>query len=175
MDNQIKAALRGDKQAQADCTAAGVLLPCPFCGGQAQFVRKDIKTNRRAWCNAVYVRCKVCDSRVGRVLCNDDDSAQDEKAVSAWNTRASTEARENPQALTWDELRKMYDEPVWVVFKADVDVTILRMWCLVENDPYGSLYLTNNLGGRGEFATASDFETEGIDAIYRYPPAEEKQ
>lgn len=91
MDNQIKAALRGDKQAQGDCTAAGVLLPCPFCGGQAQFVRKDIKTNRRTWCDAVYVRCKVCDSRVGRVLCNDDDSAQDEKAVSAWNARASTE------------------------------------------------------------------------------------
>lgn len=83
--------------------------------------------------------------------------------------------RENPQALTWDELRKMDDDPVWVVFKADADGTTLRMWCLVENDPYGSLYLTNNLGGREEFATASDFETEGIDAIYRYPPAEEKQ
>mgnify|MGYP001323074540 CR=1 FL=1 len=36
MDNQIKSALRGDKQAQADCTAAGVLLPCPFCGGEAK-------------------------------------------------------------------------------------------------------------------------------------------
>jgi hypothetical protein len=30
MDNVIRQALMGDKQAQEECTAKGIALPCPF-------------------------------------------------------------------------------------------------------------------------------------------------
>ena len=32
MDSKIKAALLGDATAAAECTAAGIAIPCPFCG-----------------------------------------------------------------------------------------------------------------------------------------------
>ena len=32
MDSKIKAALLGDEAAAAECTAAGIAIPCPFCG-----------------------------------------------------------------------------------------------------------------------------------------------
>lgn len=33
-DNElIRRALMGDKHAQAECTEKGIVLPCPFCGG----------------------------------------------------------------------------------------------------------------------------------------------
>lgn len=31
----IRRALTGDKQAQKECTEKGIVLPCPFCGGEA--------------------------------------------------------------------------------------------------------------------------------------------
>lgn len=34
----IRKALLGDKQAQEECTAKGIVLPCPFCGNEAQLV-----------------------------------------------------------------------------------------------------------------------------------------
>ena len=35
------------------------LKPCPFCGGKAEFARKQVKTKGH-WCDAVYVRCTNC-------------------------------------------------------------------------------------------------------------------
>lgn len=29
----VRRALMGDKKAQEDCTAKGIVLPCPFCRG----------------------------------------------------------------------------------------------------------------------------------------------
>ena len=43
------------------------LKPCPFCGGKAEFARKQVKTKGH-WCDAVYVRCTNCDARSNRVL-----------------------------------------------------------------------------------------------------------
>lgn len=34
----IRKALLGDKQAQEECTAKGIVLPCPFCGEEAQLI-----------------------------------------------------------------------------------------------------------------------------------------
>lgn len=36
----IRRALMGDKQAQGLCTAKGIMLPCPFCGGKAALVEE---------------------------------------------------------------------------------------------------------------------------------------
>ena len=34
----INRALMGDKQAQEECTEKGIVLPCPFCGEEAQLI-----------------------------------------------------------------------------------------------------------------------------------------
>ena len=34
----IRRALMGDKEAQEECTAKGIVLPCTFCGNEAQLV-----------------------------------------------------------------------------------------------------------------------------------------
>ncbi|WP_411337209.1 Lar family restriction alleviation protein [Ruminococcus gauvreauii] len=69
------------------------LLPCPFCGGKAEFVRKPVKANG-GWCDAVYVRCKCCDTRTNRILYSAKIHKNDSeyvKAAKAWNTRKPME------------------------------------------------------------------------------------
>ena len=34
-------ALLGDKQAQEECTAKGIVLPCPCCGGNGKIVKHE--------------------------------------------------------------------------------------------------------------------------------------
>ena len=34
MDNLIRRALMGDREAQKECTKQGIVLPCPFCGAK---------------------------------------------------------------------------------------------------------------------------------------------
>ena len=69
------------------------LLPCPFCGGEAEFHRTPIKTNG-GWCDSVVVRCKECEARTNRILYDkkkyDIDGEYDE-AAKAWNTRIPME------------------------------------------------------------------------------------
>lgn len=65
------------------------LLPCPFCGGEAEFYRTPVKTNG-GWCDSVVVRCMSCEARTNRILYDaqkhQNDSEYDE-AATAWNTR----------------------------------------------------------------------------------------
>ena len=58
--------------------------------------------------------------------------------------------------LTLDELRKMDGEPVWVVYGEDAG-----MWALVEVCEE-SIFLTNNLGGRTEYADDMELEDDGV-------------
>ncbi len=37
----IRRALMGNKQAQEECIEKGILLPCPFCGNEAQLVSEE--------------------------------------------------------------------------------------------------------------------------------------
>ena len=64
------------------------------------------------------------------------------------------------EPLTLDELRKMDGEPVWVVYGEDES-----MWALVEVCEE-SIFLTNNLGGRTEYAADVELEDDGI-TVYR--------
>ena len=68
--------------------------------------------------------------------------------------------------LTLDELRKMDGEPVWVVYGEDEG-----MWALVEVLE-ASIFLTNNLGGRSEYAADVELEDDGI-TVYRQKPEED--
>ena len=65
------------------------LKPCPFCGGEAEYKRTTIKTGG-AWCDAVNVRCTVCDARTGRVLYDarkHPNGEEYEEVKEAWNRR----------------------------------------------------------------------------------------
>ena len=69
------------------------------------------------------------------------------------------------EPLTIDELRKMDGEPVWVVYGEDAG-----MWALVEVCEE-SIFLTNNLGGRTEYAANVELEDDGL-TVYRQKPEE---
>ena len=69
------------------------------------------------------------------------------------------------EPLTLDELRQMDGEPVWVVYGEDEG-----MWALVEVCEE-SIFLTNNLGGRTEYADDVELEDDGL-TVYRQKPEE---
>lgn len=67
----IRRALLGDKEAQEECTAKGIVLPCPFCGNE-----KNIISNWgmfRCWCS----HCKA----------KSEDTLTQHDALKAWNSR----------------------------------------------------------------------------------------
>ena len=70
------------------------------------------------------------------------------------------------EPLTLDKMRQMDGEPVWVVYGEDEG-----MWALVEVCEE-SIFLTNNLGGRTEYAADVELEDDGI-TVYRQKPEEE--
>ena len=65
------------------------------------------------------------------------------------------------KSLTLDELREMDGDPVWVVYGEDEG-----MWALVEVCEE-SIFLTNNLGGRTEYADDAELEDDGL-TVYRH-------
>lgn len=69
-------ALMGDKKAQEECTEKGIVLPCPFCGGNGKVSFKDsrfVGQNFRGDKLLVYrvqVICNRCRSRGKPVFTN---------------------------------------------------------------------------------------------------------
>lgn len=74
-------ALMGDKQAQEECTAKGIVLPCPLCGGKAT-MQQDI-TGRESY----HVVCSnvkdMCNLIAGLPMWSESE----EDALKVWNTR----------------------------------------------------------------------------------------
>ena len=70
--------------------------------------------------------------------------------------------------LTMAELRQMDGEPVWVVCNKGFEP--MALWALVEVCEE-SIFLTNNLGGRTEYAADVELECDGI-TVYRRKPEE---
>ena len=90
-------------------------------------------------------------------------------AVTA-ERHAATEANE---PLTLEELREMDGDPVWVVNDEEAVRTTpgfepLVLCALVEVCEE-SIFLTNNLGGRTEYAADVELEDDGV-GVYRRPP-----
>ena len=100
--DDVRAALRGDKEAAKRLTDAGVLLPCPFCGGEVRLRRVSSAYSasptviRDAWtveCPHGCVRNNVYKSEIfqngeGKVVI--EHNGADEARLS-WNTRAAVE------------------------------------------------------------------------------------
>lgn len=72
------------------------LLPCPFCGGEAETVTGPIP---RKW----GVRCINCD------VWRDDRCESEGDAITAWNTRAALPARWVPDYTLAPHLQKIVD------------------------------------------------------------------
>ena len=73
------------------------------------------------------------------------------------------EVTKKVEPLTLEELRQMDGEPVWVVYGEDE-----CMWALVEVCEE-SIFLTNNLGGRTEYANDAELEDDGLTACRQKP------
>ena len=71
------------------------------------------------------------------------------------------------EPLTLEKLRGMDGEAVFIVAAG---YEPLGMWALIEVVEE-SVWLTNSLGGRTEYASNAEFEDEGI-TVYRRPPEE---
>lgn len=102
-------ALLGDKQAQEECTRQGILLPCPFCGGNseiheaqaiAEYAKKkeDVPNGARILRKIIYpsgsecfvFRRKTFVPRCCKTSCRGRTSRQYktiEEALEKWNTR----------------------------------------------------------------------------------------
>ena len=67
----IRCALMGSREAQKQCTEAGIVLPCPFCGSE-----NIVISNWGLW----RVWCQAC-------LGKSDDELSQADAIRKWNTR----------------------------------------------------------------------------------------
>lgn len=71
MNDLIRRALLGDREAQEECTRRGIVLPCPFCGGEAEL--KQLSGRWAVCCKVHCVGTKIHGNKA--------------KALTAWNTR----------------------------------------------------------------------------------------
>ena len=71
MNDIIRRALVGDREAQEECTKQGIVLPCPFCGGEAEL--KQLSGRWAVCCKTHCVGTKIHGNKA--------------KALTAWNAR----------------------------------------------------------------------------------------
>lgn len=92
----IRKALLGDKQAQEECTAKGIALPCPFCGGKAT-MQQDI-TGRESY----HVACSnvkdMCNLIAGLPMWSESE----EDALKVWNTRPAPPIGRCGECKNWN-------------------------------------------------------------------------
>lgn len=146
MDAKIKAALLGDAATAAECTAAGIAIPCPFCGGEAE---------ARTGYDSEYAICTQCGARTATTVGDyyDEGFMDGTYALAHWNRRAPVQSKDNPP-LTLDELREMDGEPIWYANKKGAEWCILRVVngvyfaqsggsnnCAADADTYGKAWL----------------------------------
>ena len=84
-----KRALLGDHEAAKRLTEKGVLVPCPFCGGEVRRVIGVMGLN--------FFKCKGCGAVVS--FANDYFNEHPNEARLAWNTRAPILSAEEMEML----------------------------------------------------------------------------
>lgn len=90
MNNDVKAAFIGDHEAARRVTEKGELLPCPWCGGQAEYIERG---NEHIGLKETAVRCKKCGAKQThkwRRYKFDFDFVRN-RTRTAWNTRVAAE------------------------------------------------------------------------------------
>ena len=94
MIEDVRAALLGDHEAARRLTDAGVLVACPFCGGNNISERESACLFGRSSYQRTskYVFCEDC-------YCKTADYGTKKKARLAWNTRAPILSAEEMEML----------------------------------------------------------------------------
>lgn len=81
MDELIRRALMGSREAQQACTDKGIVLPCPCCKGEAY---TETFFERKGW--RTVVGCSECPVSLSTITYDTEEIAQ-KKALKDWNTR----------------------------------------------------------------------------------------
>lgn len=81
-------AMLGDRAAQERITERGELLPCPFCGGDADVVAYDPRLLRPSRNHVYSVSCNECEMMFGWDIDYGGRYDTEYEAMFAWNTRA---------------------------------------------------------------------------------------
>ena len=101
--DDIKLAMLGNKEAAKRLTDAGVLVPCPCCGGNARVRYIGNGSGPLGYVSNVYMR-----SKPGFVMCDKCELQTSRnmracRAVSKWNTRAPILSAEEMEMLNGKE------------------------------------------------------------------------
>ncbi len=79
----IRRALMGEKQAQEECTAKGIVLPCPFCGKEL----RERKTRKWTAAKDESINRTIVEHKA-KTGCHLDNWAMDKELdLESWNTR----------------------------------------------------------------------------------------
>lgn len=92
----VRRALLGDKQAQEDCTAKGIVLPCPLCGSKAT-MHHDI-TGRESY----HVVCSNIKDMCNLIARLTMWRKSEEDALKAWNTRPAPPIGRCGECKNWN-------------------------------------------------------------------------
>lgn len=88
--DDIRAAMLGDKEAAKRLMEEGVLVPCPFCGGEAEYIERG---NEHVGLKETVIRCKKCGTKQAHKWLRykfDFDFVRKDTRL-AWNTRVAVE------------------------------------------------------------------------------------
>lgn len=81
MTDLVCRALLGDREAQEECTRQGIVLPCPFCGGNGKYHK--IKSDPLDLGFETIGYCVCC----GKCIAGTQYESTKNLALSEWNTR----------------------------------------------------------------------------------------
>ena len=93
------------------------LLPCPFCGGQAHFVRLDRS------CYKYAIKCNTCDCTIG-------GSAFENNCYNAsmWNTRQSSpEKADNDRCVNYEDKKMKCRDIIDAAIESGSDSLVIEL------------------------------------------------
>ena len=89
--DDVKRALLGDHEAAKRLTEQGVLLGCPWCGGEVSIVNYDPRLYRPSRNHTYAIACYECEIMFGWDIDYGGRFDTEAEARLAWNTRAAVE------------------------------------------------------------------------------------
>lgn len=92
MDELIRKALLGNKEAQEECTNKGIILPCPKCHSEMFVYGSYIQTSPEGYENQVTFKCSnpMCGLSFTGIQVKRNDGIvlmQDKSPLAQWNDR----------------------------------------------------------------------------------------
>mgnify|MGYP000086060333 CR=1 FL=1 len=109
---QIRRALLGDKQAQEECTAKGIVLPCPKCLSDDVKIEGDghniYDPDTLGYLDSVpdsilYITCDNCNLCSDAVVVDDEEEREDaeRRLIADWNARPAPPVGRCEECKCW--------------------------------------------------------------------------